>query len=88
MYKCNPMDQALAPRDRVWRKKVKDFHLGVPQKGSACGTGGNYVHFLVNIIYGKGVIAMETYSKMCGEYSADFLRRTFDTLIGKSGKGT
>ena len=40
VYKRNPMDQALAPRGRVWRKKVKDFHQGVPQKGVPVELGG------------------------------------------------
>ena len=31
---------------------------------------------------------METYDKMSGKYFADFLRRNFDSLIEKSGKGT
>ena len=31
---------------------------------------------------------METCDKMSGEYFADFLRRNFDSVIEKSGKGT
>ncbi len=77
VYKRNPMDQSLAPRGRVWRKKSEGLSPGCTAKGSACGTGGNYVHLLVNITYGKGVIFMETYDKMSGGYFADFLRRNF-----------
>ena len=88
MHKRNPMDQSLAPHGRVWRKKSEGLSPGCTSKGSACGTGRNYVHLLVNITYGKGVIFMEKYDKMTGEYFADFLRRNFDSLIEKSGKGT
>ncbi len=88
IYKRNPADQSLAPSGRVWRQKSEGLSAGCTAKGSACGTGGNYVHMVVTITYGKGVTFIETYEKMNGEYFADFLRRNFQTIIDKSGKGS
>ena len=87
-YKRNPMDQALAPHGRVWRQKSEGFSPGCTAKGSACGTGGNYVHLIVTITYGKGVTFIERYEKMNGDYFADFLRRNFQTIVENSGKET
>ncbi len=88
IYKRNPADQSLAPSGRIWRQKREGLSPGCTVKGSTCSTGGNYVHMLVTITYGKGVTFMETYEKMNGEYFADFLRRNFQTLVDKSGKGS
>ena len=61
---------------------------GCTAKGSACGTGGNYVKFVVPISYEKGVICVEPYHKMDGEYFAGFLRGNFEQLIKNSGKNS
>ena len=86
VHKRNPKDQAQAPKGRVWRKPSEGLIQGGIAKGSACGTGGNYVKFVVALSYEKGVICAEPYHKMDGEYFAGFLRRNFEQLIKNSGK--
>ena len=66
VYKRNPKDEAQAPKGRVWRKPCEGLLQGCTAKGSACGTGGNYVKFVVAISYDKGVIFAEPYHKMDG----------------------
>jgi len=40
IYKTNPLDQARAPKGRVWRKKSQGLTRGCLAKGSKSGAGG------------------------------------------------
>ena len=40
-YKRNPLDQALAPKERIWRKQGEGLTTGCLAKGKKEGTGGN-----------------------------------------------
>ena len=42
VYKTNPMDQARAPKGRVWRKKSEGLKQGCLAKGSKAGTTGRW----------------------------------------------
>jgi hypothetical protein len=41
-YKRNPLNQALAPKGRVWRKRSEGLTPGCTAKGQKTGTGGSY----------------------------------------------
>ena len=51
-YKTNPMDQARAPKGRVWRKKSEGLKQGCLAKGSKVGTGGKVSKVMVAITHG------------------------------------
>ena len=53
-YKTNPMDQARAPKGRVWRKKSEGLKQGCLAKGSKVGTGGKVSKVMVEITHGGG----------------------------------
>ena len=86
VYKRNPKDQAMAPSGRVWRKRNEGLAEGCTAKGSACGTGGNYVKFIVAISFGKGVICAKSYEKMDGEFFSKFLLENFEEMVNNAGK--
>ena len=88
VYKRNPLDQALAPRGRVWRKKSEGLIQGCTGKGQACGTGGKYVKMIVAITYGKGVICCQRYEKMNGTFFASFLKENFEMMVKKADKNS
>jgi hypothetical protein len=51
-----PLDQALAPKGRVWRKRSEGLTPGCTAKGQKTGTGGRVVKLMVAISYDKGVV--------------------------------
>ena len=53
VYKTNPMDQARAPKGRVWRRKSEGLTRGCLTKGKKLGTGGKVAKFIVAISLGK-----------------------------------
>lgn len=87
VHKTKPSDQARAPRKKVWRKKSEGLKPGCVAKGKKEGTGGNVVHMMVAVSYGKGVIICEQYEKLNGDYFADFIKRNFVTMFGDADKG-
>lgn len=87
VYKSNPLDQARAPKGRVWRKKSEGLKQGCLAKGSKVGTGGKVAKMMVAISHGKGVLMCERYEKMNAEYFASFIDRQFDTMFARAGKG-
>ena len=86
IYKINPLDQARAPRGRVWRKRSEGLLSGCTAKGSKVGTGGKVVKLMVAISYAEGVIACEPYEEMNGAYFAEFVRRKFQDMFTKANK--
>lgn len=87
VYKTNPMDQARAPKGRVWRKKSEGLKQGCLAKGSKAGTGGKVAKMMVAITHGKGVLTCERYEKMDAQYFTSFIDQHFDTMFERSGKG-
>ena len=87
VYKTNPMDQARAPKGRVWRKKSEGLKQGCLAKGSKAGTGGKVAMMMVAISHGKGVLTCERYEKLDAQYFTSFIDQHFDTMFERSGKG-
>ena len=87
VYKTNPLDQARAPKGRVWRKRSEGLTLGCLAKGSKSGTGGRVAKLMVAISYGKGVVVCERYEKMDGNYFASFIDQHSNTMFERSCKG-
>ena len=85
IYKTNPMDQARAPKGRVWRKKKSEgLNQGCLAKGSKVGTGGKVAKMMVAITHGGGVIICERYEKMDAKYFASFIDQHFNTMFERS----
>ena len=61
VYKTNSLDQARAPKGRVWRKRSEGLIQGCLAKGSKSGAGGRVPKLMVAISYGKGVVVCERY---------------------------
>lgn len=87
-HKNNPLDQAKAPRSRVYRKKSEGLKLGCTSKGKKEGTGGNYAKFIVGITHGKGVVLCQRYEKMTGRFFADFINEHFPNAFTTADKDT
>jgi hypothetical protein len=85
-YKRNPLDQALAPKGRVWRKRSKGLTPGCTAKGQKTGTGGRVVKLMVAISYDKGVVICKTYDKLDGRYFANFIDENFESMFGTADK--
>ena len=87
VYKRNPLDQARAPKGRIWRKKGEGLEPGCTAKGSKAGTGGKVLKVMVAISHEKGVIIAEPYEKMNGDYFANFITRNFHGMFQRANKG-
>lgn len=85
-YKTNPLDQARAPRSRVYRRRSEGLRRYCTSKGQKEGTGGKYARFVVAISYQQGVIICEPYEKMTGDFFEDFIDRNFEHMFQASGK--
>ena len=83
-HKYNPLDDARAPKGKIWRKRKE--RLSVTAKGKHIGSGGRVVKMIVAISYGKDVIYCEQYEKLDGNYYANFIRRNFQNMFQKSRK--
>ena len=68
VYKRHPMDQARAPKGRIWRKVSEGLDLGCTAKGRKEGSGGKVVHVMVAISYGQPVLIAKPFVKMNGQY--------------------
>ena len=85
VYKTNPMDQARAPKGRVWRKKSEGLTQGCLAKEKNVGTGGKVAKFMVAISHGKGVLVCDIYEKMDANYFSSFIDQNFNTKFVQSG---
>ena len=83
IHKYNPYKESLSPRGRVWRKAGEG--LQITAKGSKDLAGGRRLHFIVAIAHNKGVILVEEYKHMDGEYFARFLRNKLNLTFAKAG---
>jgi transposase len=88
VYKRNPLDQARAPKSRIYRQKSEGLARECTSKGRKEGTGGKYVKLNVAISHGHGVIICEPYEQMCGAYFAQFIDTNFRRLFNVVDKGT
>lgn len=74
-HKYHPLDQAQAPKTRIWRKENERLKFGLTAKSNHEGVGGRQAHFMVGIGYGRGVVICEQYlGRLNGEKFADFIR--------------
>lgn len=80
----NPLNEAVSPRSRVWRKRNEGISL--TSKASKDLAGGKRVNMMVAIAPRKGVILEEVYEKMSGCYFSDLIRRKFLTIFRRVGK--
>jgi len=88
VHKRNPLDQAIAPKSRIYRKKGEGLAFGCTSKGKKEGTGGHYVKLIVAISYGKGVVLCEPYQKMSGAFFAQFISKHFKSALRRADKET
>lgn len=88
VHKTRPMDQALAPHGRIWRKRCEGLDYGCTSKGSSCLSGGRQVRVFVAISYGKGVILAKAYEHLNGTMFADFVTNNFAQAFIRSGKNS
>ena len=82
--KMNLFDQARSPGAMVWRKPGQGLYFGFTAKGSHEGTGRSVATFMVDIAYGKGVIAAEQYFRRinAGTFSS-FVYEHFPSMFKK-----
>ena len=75
------MDQARAPRGRIWRKISKGLDPGCTAKGCKEGSGGKIVHIVAAISFGQPVLIAEPFVKMNGQYFESFIDNDFDSVF-------
>lgn len=80
-HKTNPLDQAKAPKSRIYRLKGEGLNFGCTTRGKKEGTGGNYARLIVAISHSKGVVLCEPYEKMTGAFFAQFIEEHFPTAF-------
>ena len=85
-YQRNPLDQALAPKGRVWCKRSEGLTPGCTAKGQKTGTGGRVVKLMVAISFDKGVVICKAYDKLDGHYFANFIDENFESMFGTADK--
>ena len=74
-YKRNPLDQAFAPKARVWDKRSEGLTPGCTAKGQKTESGGRVVKLMVALSYDKGVaICKLAYDKLDGRCFSNFNR--------------
>ena len=80
IYKQNPMDEALSPKAREWRRKNEGLNMYCTAKGKK--EGSTQAKFMVAISYGRGVISCEQYTgRINGEKFAEYVRGGFDEIF-------
>ena len=86
VHKQHPKSCALAPRERIWRRKNEGLQAGCLAKGNKEGIGRKSVKMFVVISYGEGVICAHPYEKLNGENFSQFVRKNFNGMFAASGK--
>ena len=79
VFKRQPMQDAAAPKGKIWRTRSEGFRL--TSKGSKDLPGGKRLHFLVAIAFNRGVVLAKEYEHMSGEYFSGFFKRNLSTLF-------
>ena len=85
-YKRNPLDQARAPKGRIWRRKNEGMDYGCTAKGRKTGPGGRVLKLMVAISFNKGVILCKPYDKLNGPNFAQFIDSNFQEMFNKAAK--
>ena len=82
-WKSNPLDQAIAPKSRIWRKRNEGLAVGCT--GKAGKSGVTNLNFMVGISYDKGVVLCERYiGSITGEKFANIIKEHFPSSFRKS----
>ena len=82
-FKTNPLDQARAPRARLWRKVSEGLKYGCTAKGQK--EGAVNANFMVAISYNHGVVLRDQYfGSITGEKFADIVRDSFPQAFQRS----
>ena len=84
VHKTNPRDAAMSPKGMAWRAKSQGLDLGYTSKGKKEGVNGNVAKYIVCIAYSVGVIWVEKYEKMNGQYFKQFITKTFKKILRRS----
>lgn len=84
IHKFNPMKDACQTKNKVWRKAGEGLQLTA--RGSKELAGGRRLHLMVAIAHGNGVVMMEPYDKMSGEYFSRLIRDKFNITFAKAGR--
>ena len=78
------MDQARAPKGRIYRKKSEGNDQYCTAKGRKVGTGGKTAKFIVAMSYKKGVVLCKQYEHMNGLFFQTLLKNILvKRLIGQ-----
>ena len=86
VHKMNPLDQARAPKTRIWRKKSEGLQRGCLAKGQKVGNGGRTVKMIVAISHKSGVVCCKPYKEMNGAFFAKFINDHFEDIYRKAQK--
>lgn len=82
-WKKNPLDQARAPKARIWRKENEGLEYGCTAKAGKAGVTN--LNFIVGISYTKGVVLCERYyGAITGEKYAHIIKNAFPEALAKS----
>ena len=82
-WKSNPLDQARAPRARIWRKRNEGLELGCTAKAGKAGVTN--VNFMVAISWTHGVVLCEHYEgNITGQKFADIVTQHFPGAFERS----
>ena len=81
------MDQAMAPKYLVWRKKNERLIKGGTSNGNKSGCGGIVACFLA-ISLGKEICYCKFYEKLSGKIFAEFVENNFIEIFKSSCKST
>ena len=81
------MDQAMAPKYLVWRKKNERLIKGGTSNGNKSGCGGIVACFLA-ISLGKEICYCKHYEKLSGKIFAEFVENNFTEIFKSSCKST
>ena len=81
------MDQAMAPKYLVWRKKNERLIKGGTSNGNKSGCGGIVACFLA-ISLGKEICYCKLYEKLSGKIFAEFAENNFIEIFKSSCKST
>ena len=84
VHKTNPCDEAMAPKGMAWRAKSQGLDLGYTSKGKKEGVNGKVAKYIVCIAYKRGVIWVEKYDKMNGQYFKQFITKNFNKILRRS----
>ena len=83
VYKQNPMDEAMAPKAREWRRKNQGLNLHCTAKGKK--EGSKQAKFMVGISYDRGVVTCEQYyGRISGAKFARYVRTSFNQTFALS----